>query len=125
MSKNSILAKYEAKIDELISLRPIPEISERFRLIEELNEDYFKLTNQNLPNWMLLRLTDWILIEILNNRNVDKVANSEFAILSPRQLRRRDKRESSVEMQIIDYLNQKYIKNKDSLSKKSNNKNSD
>lgn len=118
MNANNILVEYEERIEELISVRPLLELEERFRVVEEINEEFYQLTGQNLPCFMISRLSDWLLIEILNDRDVDKVSNSEFAILSPRQLRRRDKRESSVEGEVMDYLNLKYVKKKDSLAKK-------
>lgn len=118
MNANNILAEYDERITELVSARPLPELEERFRVVEEINEEFYQLTEQNLPAFMLSRLSDWLLMEILNDRDVDKVSNSEFAILSPRQLRRRDKRENSVEGEVMDYLNLKYVKKKDSLARK-------
>lgn len=118
MIKNSILADFEDRIDELLILRPLPELQERFKIVEELNEEFYQITENNLPSIFLSRLSDWVLLEVLNDKDVDKVANNEFAILSPRQLRRRDKRENSVEGKVMDYLNLKYVKKKDSLAKK-------
>lgn len=118
MIKNSVLAEFEGRIERIVAVRPVPPMEERFKIVEELNEKFYMRTEQNLPQFMLSQLTDWILIEVLNDRDVDKVTNSEFAILSPRQLRRRDRRENSVEGEVMDYLNLKYVKNKDSLSKK-------
>lgn len=118
MIKNNILADFEYRIEELLMTRPLPELQERFRVVEELNEEFYKITETNLPPLFLSRLSDWVLLEVLNDKDVDKVANNEFAILSPRQLRRRDKRENSVEGEVMDYLNLKYVKKKDSLAKK-------
>lgn len=118
MIKNNILADFEDKIIELVSLRPLPELTERYKIIENMNEEFYKLTGHNLPPFLLSKLSDWCLMEILNNKDVDKVTNTEFAILSPRQLRRRDKRENSVDGEVMDYLNLKYVKQKDSLAKK-------
>ncbi|HID0815725.1 TPA: hypothetical protein ACXNW8_001335 [Clostridium botulinum] len=118
MIKNNILADFEDNIIELVSLRPLPELDERYEIIEDINEDFYKLTRHNLPPFLLSKLSDWCLTEVLNNKDVDKVTNTEFAILSPRQIRRRDKRELSSDGEIMDYLNLKYVKQKDSLAKK-------
>ena len=48
---------------------------------------------------------------------MDKVTNTEYAILSHRQLKRRDIRECAVTSEIGDYLDLKYRKNLPSLAK--------
>ena len=118
MMKNSIISEVESDIEALMSVRPLRDLQERFEIVRDLNEQYYKRFGDNLPNYLLSKLSDWLLMEILIDRDVDKVSNSEFAILSHRQLRRRDKRENSVEGGVMDYLNLKYVKNKDSLAKK-------
>jgi hypothetical protein len=117
-TNNDIVKKYDEIIEELVTFRPLVPISDRNLIIEALNSEYMSLTGNNLPSFLLSRLADWILLEVLNDRDVDKVTNNEFAILSPRQIKRRDKREYSFEAEIIDYLNLKYVNRKDSLSKK-------
>lgn len=116
--KNNVLSEFEERIDDMVAVKPAPEMPERFQIIEVTNEEFRTLTGENLPSFMLSKLSDWILLEVLNDRDVDKVSNNDFAVLSPRQLRRRDKREKSVEGEVMDYLNQRYVKKKDSLSKK-------
>lgn len=118
MIKNNVLAEYEDKITELMIARPLPKLQDRFDTADELNESFYQMNEQNLPAYLLSKLSDWLLMEVLIDRDVDKVSNNEFAILSHRQLRRRDKRENSVEGGVMDYLNLKYVKNKDSLAKK-------
>ncbi|GAB6153711.1 hypothetical protein JCM17380_24610 [Desulfosporosinus burensis] len=116
--KNNLLAEFEEMIDDMVADRPAPEMSERFQLIEITNEEFLKQTGENLPSFMLSKFADWCLLEVLNDRDVDKVSNNDFAVLSPRQLRRRDRRENSVDGEVMDYLNQRYVKKKDSLAKK-------
>lgn len=118
MIKNNILADFEDRIDELTEQRPLPNLEQRFSMIEEINEEFYQITEHNLPSFLMSKLSDWVLLEVLNDKDVDKVAKNEFAILSSRQLRRRDKRENSVEDEVMDYLNLKYVKKKNSLAKK-------
>lgn len=118
MIKNNILADFENRIDELTEQRPLPNLEKRFGLIDEINEEFYQITEHNLPSFLLSKLSDWVLLEVLNDKDVDKVAKNEFAILSSRQLKRRDKRENSVEDEVMDYLNLKYVKKKNSLAKK-------
>lgn len=118
MIKNNVITDFEIIIEDMIAVRPLPSLNDRHTAIEAVNEDFYKIAGQNLPNYILSMFSDWFLIEILNDKDVDKVTNSEFAILSPRQLKRRDKRENSVLGEVMDYLNLKFVKKNDGLSKK-------
>lgn len=117
MLKNRIIQEFEDRVIDVIETSPVPELQVRYRLIEELNEEFYQKTTQNLPPHLLSMLTDWVLIEVLKDKDVDKVANSEYAVLSHRQLRRRDKRENSVQGEVLDYLELRYVKQMDSLKK--------
>lgn len=117
MLKNQVTSRYEVMIDEMIGENDVPSLEERYAIIEELNEDFYQETGWTLPSFLLNKLTDWVLSETLKDRGVDKVANNEYAVLSHRQIKRRTKRETLVTENIIDYLDLKYAKNYDSLSK--------
>lgn len=117
MTKNNVIAEFENKVINLVEANSVPELKERYKLIEQVNEEFYKKTSQNLPPHILSMLTDWVLIEVLKDRNVDKVTNNEYAVLSHRQLRRRDKRENSVMGEVLDYLDLRYTKQMDSLKK--------
>jgi hypothetical protein len=119
MTTNTIVAEFEERIEAMCDIRPLPDMPVRFKIITDYNDEYLEITGHNLPATMLSKFSDWILLEVLNDKDVDKVSNSEFAILSQRQLRRRDKRECSLETGVMDYLNQKYVKNSSSLAKTS------
>lgn len=116
--KNNIMAVFEETVLNMIKVEPIPDIEVRGRSIEELNNACIKRTGNPLPSYLLLILTDWYLSETLKDKDVDKVSNNEFAILSNRQLKRRYTRECAVGNDNIDYLDQRFTKNKDSLAKK-------
>ena len=117
--KNHVIAEFEDRIKDYMETRPVPSLEERYSIIEQLNEEFFQRTNGKvLPHFLLGRLTDWVLKEELTNRDIDKVTKTEFAILSHRQLRRRDRRERSFNVETVDFLNQKYTKRRDSLFKK-------
>jgi hypothetical protein len=119
MYKNEVLKEFAEQVETLISA-PLPTIEERKQIIGQLNEDFFSKTGSNLPTPLLNTLADWLLAETLKNKNGYKASKDETAILSDRQLQRRKGRESAVESPSMDFLNQKYIKNMDSLSKKAN-----
>lgn len=119
MARNDVLTEFENIINAMVEVAPVPSLQERYNRTVQINEEFFERTEgNNLPPYLLNILADLILLEILKDKDVDKVSKTEFAILSPRQLRRRDKRENSVESEIMDFLNLKYVKQKDSLYKK-------
>ncbi|MFT8313278.1 MAG: hypothetical protein ABF633_03370 [Clostridium sp.] len=119
MARNDVLTEFENSINAMVEVALVPSLQERYNRTVQINEEFFERTGgSNLPSYLLNILADWILLEILKDKDVDKVSKTEFAILSPRQIRRRDKRENSVEDEIMDFLNLKYVKQKDSLYKK-------
>ena len=113
--KNDILNKYESWVNDVVETDLSKE--ERDQVITEINESFFREAEVNLPSYLLSKLTDWYLSDVLKDKSVDKVTNTEYAILSSRQLKRRDIRECSVTAEVSDYLELKYNKNFSSLAK--------
>ncbi|OAA90879.1 hypothetical protein [Clostridium ljungdahlii] len=117
MIKNEIVEVFERRIDDVVVRENLPNLQERFKAIEQISEDYYQQTEKILPSYLLNRLGDWVLEEVLKDKTVDKVANDEYAVLSYRQIRRRTKRENSVSSEVMDYLDLKMNKNYSSLLK--------
>ena len=113
--KNDILNKYESWVNDVVETDLSKE--EKDQVITEINENFFREAEVNLPSYLLSKLTDWYLSDVLKDKSVDKVTNTEYAILSSRQLKRRDIRECSVTAEVSDYLEQKYKKNFSSVAK--------
>ena len=113
--KNDILNKYESWVNDVVETDLSKE--EKDQVITEINESFFREAEVNLPSYLLSKLTDWYLSDVLKDKSVDKVTNTEYAILSSRQLKRRDIRECSVTTEVSDYLELKYNKNFSSLAK--------
>ena len=113
--KNDILNKYESWVNGVVETDLSKE--EKDQVITEINENFFREAEVNLPSYLLSKLTDWYLSDVLKDKSVDKVTNTEYAILSSRQLKRRDIRECSVTTEVSDYLELKYNKNFSSLAK--------
>ena len=113
--KNDILNKYESWVNDVVETDLSKE--EKDQVITEINENFFREAEVNLPSYLLSKLTDWYLSDVLKDKSVDKVTNTEYAILSSRQLKRRDIRECSVTTEVSDYLELKYNKNFSSLAK--------
>ena len=113
--KNDILNKYESWVNDVVETDLSKE--EKDQVITEINENFFREAEVNLPSYLLSKLTDWYLSDVLKDKSVDKVTNTEYAILSSRQLKRRDIRECSATAEVSDYLELKYKKNFSSLAK--------
>lgn len=115
--RNNIVGLFEKIILDMTSIRPLPDLEVRARNIDDLNNEYIKRTDNQLPPYLISILTDWYLLEVLLDKNVDKVTKTEHPILSARQIKRRVLRESTMEGDVIDFLQQKCIKRQNSLRK--------
>jgi len=125
MLKNNIVTKYEEIVLNKIQQKPLPTIDERFKVIEEINEQYFQETEDNLPSYLLTKLANWILAEELTDQHADKVTREDFPVLSDKQARLRKRREKTVKDSSIDYFDLKYRKQSSRLMKKTKKKRSD
>lgn len=116
--RNKTIEEFEKMIFAMVENTPIPTLEDRYKYIEDINEEYLDATGNVLPPFLLSVLTDWVLAETLKDKDVCKVTNNEFAILSHRQIKRRLVREPSVEDDVLNYLQQKYVKQQSSLAKR-------
>lgn len=84
-------------------------LEERIELVTNYTEQYFELEGMYPKSSKLQELADLLLMEELTNSHPDKVARTEYPILTGKQLVRRQKRTVlSNEESIIDFLNMKY-----------------
>lgn len=86
-------------------------IQERKDTINDITEYYYQQTERVMPNSMLTVLADILLDDILSNPKPDKSTDSEYPILSMRQQKRRRQRETGVERDTMDFLNNKFTHN--------------
>jgi len=93
-----------------------PALEDRHALVTDLIEDHFEITGRMPNSYTLCKLGDYILIEDLKDKDVDKVSNNDFPILSDMQVKRRDRKQFPMEADTIDYLEAKINKRLDSLA---------
>lgn len=113
--------KFNEKAKELAKMRleDAPPVKDRNKQVEEMIEEYFRIVG-SMPNpYTLKLLADYILISDLKNKDVDKVSKEEFPILSDIQLKRRLRKQLPMQDSTLEYLNTKYNKRLNSLSKTS------
>lgn len=94
-----------------------PEASVRIKQVEDMLEQYYLTVGKYPKPAVLDHLGSYILVNELKDKDVDKVTNTEFPILSPIQIKRRHRRQMLMQDSTIDFLNTKYNKQLDSLAK--------
>lgn len=84
-------------------------LEERKKVVEEYSEAYWRVAGVNPPAYKLDTLADFILAEELANAHPDKVARTEYPILTEAQMLRRYKKTVLYgEEHVSDYLNARY-----------------
>lgn len=113
------IEEFELWAEELleISASALPSDEERVKQVDDRLEEYFS-TVGTMPKVKVLNdLANYILSGELKNKDVDKVTNTEYPILSKTQLKRRLRKQVAVETDTLDFLEVKYNKQIDSLAK--------
>ena len=105
MSKllNTINAKYLDRINLVVKYALDLE-SKKLKIIE-ITEDYYLEVGDQIPPQHLYLLTEWLLADVLKCKDVDKVTNTEYPILSKYQIKRRNKKQVAVLTDTLDHLN--------------------
>ena len=99
-------------------LQQAPKVEVINKQVEEMIEQYYQTVGSYPKPFVLNLLANYILINELKDKDVDKVANNEFPILSDIQLKRRGRKQFLVQDNTLDFLNTKYNKQIDSMAKK-------
>lgn len=93
-------------------------VTQRNDLVESIVWHYYWQCNRHLPSYLLELLANYLLIDTLKDKDVDKVANNEYPVLSDVQVKRRVNKQIAMQDDTIDFLNTKKHKQVDSLAKK-------
>lgn len=100
---NNINNKYTNRIEELIKYS-IDLDSKRKKIID-ITEEYYIEVGEIMPQPLLYLLTEWFLADILKSKDVDKVAKTEYPVLSVHQIKRRGRKQIAVINDTLDHLN--------------------
>ena len=87
---NSTTDRYFKRVEEMI--QHTPPIEERKKVIELINEEYYKETGNFLPSFLLEMFGTWLLQEVYADKRTNKVAMDEFPVLSENQMIRRKRK---------------------------------
>ncbi|MGE6629649.1 hypothetical protein [Bacillus sp. NPDC077027] len=120
MSINKYIEDFEEKAFELAGkkIQDCPPVEERIKQVDKMINHYFEYTGKIPKPYTLELLGSYIIVQELKNKDVDKVTNSDFPIMSDTQLKRRSRKQHLLQDDTIDFLNTKYNKKMSSLSKK-------
>lgn len=100
-----------------LPLQGQPSIPDKNKQVEQMIEDYFVKTGRYPRPYDLTLLSNYILSSDLKDRDVDKVSNNEYPVLSEYQMKRRDSKQITMETDTINFLDAKQNKGLDSLAK--------
>lgn len=99
----------------LASAPPIDEIKAE---VSFQVEEYYRIVGKYPNSFNLTLLANYLLIYTLKDKDVDKVTNTDRPIMSESQLKRRNKKQHSMSEDGMDFLNSKFNRRLDTLSKK-------
>lgn len=103
--------QFEKEVDRLLEQREIPPVEERVQQVYDLCEYFYKETGRTPISYQLDRLGSYILADVLRDKDVHKVKNTEYPILSPTQQKLRNRRESRVGDDNLDFIKSKEVDN--------------
>lgn len=108
----SIKTQFEDKVETLVATKDLPSLEERNKQVEDLTEWYFEMTGKNYDNSHFLDLlASYILADTIRDRSTHKVKKAEYPILSTSQQKLRNRRESRVGDDFLDYIKLKRVDN--------------
>lgn len=105
-----IKAQFEEKVAELLALKEIPDIDTRIKQVEDLTEWYYEKTGKVCrDSFQLTLLGNYILSDILKDKNPHKVKKTTYPVLSRTQLKKRNRRERRVGDDNLDFIKLKEV----------------
>ena len=120
MTVNQYIEDFELRCEELAKtkLEDAPRLDAMNKQVEEMVEEYYNFVGKMPKPRALENLGSYILVRQLKDKDVDKVTNQDFPILSEIQLKRRARKQMIMQDTTLDFLNTKYHKQIDSLARK-------
>lgn len=103
--------QFEKEVDYLLEQKEIPPVQDRIQQVYDLCELYYKQTGRTPQSYQLDRLGSYILADVLRDKDVHKVKNTEYPILSPTQQKLRNRRENRVGDDNLDFIKNKEVDN--------------
>jgi hypothetical protein len=102
--------KFEREVEKLLEIKEILPYETRYRQVEDLTEWYYDMTGKRYTNsYYLDLLGTYLLADELRDKSTHKVKQTEFPILSHTQQKLRNRRESRVGDENLDFIKLKEV----------------
>lgn len=103
---------FENTVETLVSRKEVPSLEVRIKEVEDLTEQYFIDTGKKYTgSYFLDMLGTYLLADTLKDKNTHKVKQTEYPILSRSQQKLRNRRESRVGDENLDFIKLKEVDN--------------
>lgn len=103
---------FENTVESLVSRKEVPSLEVRIKEVEDLTEQYFIDTGKKYTgSYFLDMLGTYLLADTLKDKNTHKVKQTEYPILSRSQQKLRNRRESRVGDENLDFIKLKEVDN--------------
>ena len=110
---------FENKVNELLELKELLPVETRIKQVQDLTDWYYNETGKQYNNAFFLDLLGtYLLADELRDKSVHKVKQTEFPILSQTQIKLRNRRESRVGDENLDFIKLKEVDNSPNAFKK-------
>lgn len=114
---------FEKEVDVLLEMKELLPLSTRLSQVEDLCEKFFVTTEKRPPSFQLDRLGNYLLADMLRDKDIHKVKKQEYPVLSEGQQKLRNRRERRVGDENLDFIKIKEIDtNPNAFKKRTNNK---
>jgi hypothetical protein len=112
VSKLSLKSQFETDVEHIISTKELLPLETRIKQVEDLTEWYFKHAGKHYEgSYYLDMLATYILADTMRDRSTHKVKKTEYPILSTSQQKLRNRRESRVGDDNLDFIKLKEVHN--------------
>jgi hypothetical protein len=103
--------KFERDVEKLLEIKEILPYETRYKQVEDLTEWYYSMTGKRYTNsYFLDLLGTYLLADELRDKSTHKVKQTDYPILSHTQQKLRNRRESRVGDENIDFIILKEVK---------------
>lgn len=115
----SVKSQFEQRVEKLVATKELLPLSTRIEQVQELTEWYFQQTGERYDNsYFLDQLGTYLLADTLRDKGTHKVKQAEYPILSETQKKLRNRRESRVGDENLDFIKLKVVDNTPNAFKK-------
>ncbi|MGD2330638.1 hypothetical protein ACP8H5_20840 [Bacillus subtilis] len=115
----SVKSQFEQRVEKLVTTKELLPLSTRIEQVNDLTEWYFQRTGKRYDNsYFLDQLGTYLLADTLRDKGTHKVKQTEYPILSETQKKLRNRRESRVGDENLDFIKLKVVDNTPNAFKK-------